>query len=183
MLAKICLLSFLFLVCATNGSRASLAQEFCQDRYCGSTQSAEVVRGHRFKKIASHKTKTVRRVQVASIGNEPLHEANSASGLVAQAEQYLGQTAHQVGVRSSLWCSAFIRKLSNVAGVDDRAISWLSRPRTSPSIGAIAVMRHHVGIVKGFDSAGNPILISGNHRHRVGIGAYPKSRIIAYVSL
>lgn len=160
-------------------AKASRVDAFCGDRYCG--QSVDVIRGHKLKKIASHKVKIKKPVQVASLGNEPLPEASATSGLVSQAEQYLGQTARQVGVRSSLWCSAFIRKLSNASGVDDRAISWLSRPRTVARIGAIAVMRHHVGIVKGFDKNNNPILISGNHRHRVGIGAYPKHRILAYV--
>ena len=71
---------------------------------------------------------------------------------------------------------------TNASGVDDRAISWLRKPRTIARIGAIAVMPHHIGIVKGFDKRGNPILISGNHGHKVGIGAYPRGRILAYVT-
>jgi len=67
--------------------------------------------------------------------------------------------------------------------VDDRAASWLRRPRTGPHVGAIAIVRrgHHVGVVSGFDAAGNPILISGNHRHRVGEGVYPRRTVLAYV--
>lgn len=164
-------------------------EQFCGDKYCGhwampQQQSHDVVRGRKFKKIATHKAKTAKRVQVASIGNEPLSESPSHSGLVAKAEQYLGQTAHQVGVRSTLWCSAFLRKLTGASGVDDRAISWLNKPRTSKGcIGCIAVMRHHVGIVKGYKN-GNPVIVSGNHTgRRVGIGTYPSHRILAYVSL
>jgi hypothetical protein len=119
-------------------------------------------------------------------GKAQRHYVRSTSwrdgGLVGRARAYMGQTASQVGVRSTLWCSAFIRKLTGAPGVDDRAISWLSRPRTTPSVGAIAVMRHHVGIVTGFDSRGNPILVSGNHGRRVGEGVYSAHRIIAYVS-
>jgi len=177
----ICAAIFLVTISEAKAARSSNVDQFCGDRYCG--QQVDIVQGRKFKKIASHKEKRVKPVRVASLGNEPLHEAHSASGLVSQAEQYLGQTARQIGVRSTLWCSAFIRKLTNASGVDDRAISWLSKPRTNPSIGAIAVMRHHIGIVKGFDSRGNPILISGNHGHKVGIGAYSKHRILAYVSL
>ena len=159
---------------------ASRIDNFCGDRYCGYVE-AQKVKNHYRKplKTLTHKLKREKAIQVASIGNG---EAPSVY-LVAKAEQYLGQTARQIGVRSNLWCSAFIRKLTNASGVDDRAISWLSKPRVSPSIGAIAVMRHHVGIVKDFDRRGNPILISGNHGHRVAISPYPKSRIIAYVSL
>jgi hypothetical protein len=37
-----------------------------------------------------------------------------------------------------------------------------------------------VGAVRGFDSAGNPIIIWGNHGHRVA-PVYGRSRIYAYV--
>ena len=104
------------------------------------------------------------------------------ANLAERAKAYIGQTAAELGVRRSLWCSAFLRKITGASGVDDRAISWLSRPRTAPAVGAIAVMRHHVGIVAGFDARGNPILISGNSGRRVREGAYARHRIIAYVS-
>jgi hypothetical protein len=39
----------------------------------------------------------------------------------------------------------------------------------------------HVGVVSGIDPNGNPIIISGNHGHRVGEGVYPRGRIYAYV--
>ncbi len=186
-LTAFCAAIFLVTISQAEAKRSYTVQQdqFCGDRYCGQgmTQSHEIVRGRKFKKIASHKPKAVRRVQMASIGNEPLHESPSPSGLVAQAEQYLGQTASQIGVRSTLWCSAFIRKLTGASGVDDRAISWLNKPRASQGcIGCIAVMSHHVGIVKGY-VGNNPILVSGNHRRRVGIGTYPRSRVIAYVSI
>lgn len=105
------------------------------------------------------------------------------SSLVSAARSHLGQTARQVGVRSTLWCSAFIRKLSpGTSGVDDRAISWLGRPRVGKTVGSIAVLgRHHVGIVSGFTASGDPIVISGNHGHRVAESVYPKRRVLAYV--
>ena len=39
----------------------------------------------------------------------------------------------------------------------------------------------HVGVVSGIDANGNPIIISGNHGHRVGEGVYSRGRIYAYV--
>jgi hypothetical protein len=35
--------------------------------------------------------------------------------------------------------------------------------------------------VTGVDKRGNPIIISGNHGRKVGVGAYPHSRVLAYV--
>lgn len=109
---------------------------------------------------------------------------SSRSSLVSQARSHLGQNARQVGVRTTLWCSAFIRKLSPAsAGVDDRAISWLRRPHVTASVGAVAVLgRNHVGVVSGFTPEGNPIVISGNHQNRVAESVYPRSFVLAYVS-
>jgi uncharacterized protein (TIGR02594 family) len=54
-----------------------------------------------------------------------------------------------------------------------------------PQVGAIAVMsRHgggHVGVVSGIDPHGNPIVVSGNHGHRVAEAVYPRGRVYAYV--
>lgn len=83
------------------------------------------------------------------------------------------------------WCAYYLRtKLpATVASkVDNRAISFLNLRRVGKEVGAIAVMRNHVGVVEGFDSHGNPIIISGNHSRRVGRGVYSSGRILAYVS-
>lgn len=108
------------------------------------------------------------------------------SGLVIRARQYIGAGARQVGVRTTLWCSAFIRKLRPTSNVDDRAISWLSQPRVSAQVGAVAIVTrrggYHVGIVSGFKPNGDPVLISGNHGNRVAEAAYPQRRVVAYVS-
>lgn len=184
-LTAFCAAIFLVTISEANASRVDT---FCGDRYCGQSNEYQVYKQSRTSRTVSYERKAIRkekkkiRVQVASIGAELTHEAPSPSGLVAQAEQYLGQTASQIGVRSTLWCSAFIRKITGASGVDDRAISWLNKPRASQGcIGCIAVMRHHVGIVKGY-SNGNPIIVSGNHRRRVGIGTYSRSRVLAYVN-
>ena len=60
--------------------------------------------------------------------------------------------------RHRLGPGAFVRKL---------------RPaRSGPQVGAIAVMGRrgggHVGIISGIDANGNPIMVSGNNRNRVG---------------
>jgi uncharacterized protein (TIGR02594 family) len=57
---------------------------------------------------------------------------------------------------------------------------------SGPQVGAIAVMGRrggggHVGVVSGIDRRGNPIIVSGNHGHRVAESVYPRGRIYAYV--
>lgn len=168
------IIAAIFLVTVSE-AKANRIDNFCGDRYCGQVETP----AKSIKKTV-HKEKIKRAVRVASLGNEAIGTA--PSGLAAQAKSYVGQTASDLGVRRSLWCSAFIRKITNAVGVDDRAISWLSKPRIGPVINAIAVMRHHVGIVTGFTNNGDPILISGNHGHKVGIAVYPKHRILAYVA-
>ena len=73
-------------------------------------------------------------------------------------------------------------KISN----PNMARAWAELPHTSLHVGAIAVLSRrrggHVGVVTGFAANGNPIIVSGNHGHRVGEGVYPKYRVIAYVS-
>jgi uncharacterized protein (TIGR02594 family) len=87
----------------------------------------------------------------------------------------------------SAWCGCWLSL--EVFGKNIRELwlakNWLKFRHTSPSVGSVAVMSRrgggHVGIVTAFDEKGNPIIKSGNHGHRVGIGTYPKSRILAYV--
>jgi uncharacterized protein (TIGR02594 family) len=68
-----------------------------------------------------------------------------------------------------------------------QAKRWIGAGRrlSGPAIGAIAVItRHgggHVGIVESVEPDGNPVIVSGNHGNRVGVGVYPKSRVLAYV--
>ncbi|WP_439357733.1 CHAP domain-containing protein [Bradyrhizobium sp. DASA03007] len=111
---------------------------------------------------------------------------SAGGGFVQRARQFVGDTAHEVGVRSSLWCSAFLRKVTGAQDVDDRALSWEKHQHIAPQVGAVVTMGRrgggHVGIVSGFTKNGDPIVISGNHGHRVAESVYPRSRIRAWVS-
>lgn len=110
------------------------------------------------------------------------------SGLVASARAYVG--TNPTGW-SRVWCGRFIAMVAPSVAAKVRnpnmAKAYLSLPHTSGNVGDLAVMgRHgggHVGIVSGFDSGGNPIIVSGN----AGGGvvrekAYPRGRILAFVS-
>jgi uncharacterized protein (TIGR02594 family) len=109
--------------------------------------------------------------------------------LVAEMRKYMGTNPTN---RRALWCAAFMNMVLNKLGYkgtqSDAARSFVDYGRKipGPKVGAIAVLTRgpnggHVGVVSGVDKHGNPILVSGNHGHRVGVGTYPRSRVLAYV--
>jgi uncharacterized protein (TIGR02594 family) len=104
--------------------------------------------------------------------------------LVNKATKYVGANASQLGLPPRLWCADFMNMIAG--GTDRRAISYANRGRPAyhGCVNCVAVTRrkggHHVGIVKGYDLNGNPIIISGNHNRRVGVGVYARNRVIAY---
>ncbi len=124
-------------------------------------------------------------------------EACGSSSLIGVARQYLGR-GNFTGFHEA-WCAdalrAWLRRGGySIRGTDHRAISFARYGRqTGPHVGAIAVLRHHVGIVAGFapcasgrrtperaPNACSVILLSGNHGHRVALGGYAARRIIAF---
>lgn len=120
-------------------------------------------------------------------GPRPLAVYVGDPSLIVAATRYLG--TNPTG-RRSLWCADFanmILRQRGYRGTDSReARSFLRLPHIGPRVGAIAVLGRrrggHVGFVEGFDRRGNPIIVSGNHGHRVGVGAYPRGRVLAYVA-
>ena len=114
---------------------------------------------------------------------------NGWPALVAEARKYMGTNPTD---RKKLWCATFmnlvLHKLGYAGTNSDaaRSFAYYGHRVSSPQVGAIAVLSRgrnggHVGVVTGVDPHGNPIIISGNHGHRVGEGVYPRSRVIAYV--
>lgn len=107
------------------------------------------------------------------------------SGLASRASQYMGMSAGQLGLPRSLWCADFMNKITH-SGKDRTAMSYARRGSPAPygCTDCVAVTRRrgggHVGIVTGYDGNGNPILISGNHSHRVGVGTYRRGSVVAY---
>ena len=111
-----------------------------------------------------------------------------SSNVVAVARRYIG--GNPTG-RGRLWCARFMNMVLQRSGLhgtgSDMARSFASYGQrvSGPQIGAIAVMGRrgggHVGVVSGIDASGNPIVVSGNHGHRVAESVYPRGRIYAYV--
>jgi uncharacterized protein (TIGR02594 family) len=118
----------------------------------------------------------------------PAGSFGSSSNVVAEARRYIG--GNPTG-RGRLWCARFMNMVLQHAGLhgtgSDMARSFASYGQrvSGPQVGAIAVMGRrgggHVGVVSGIDASGNPIVVSGNHGHRVAESVYPRSRIYAYV--
>lgn len=110
-----------------------------------------------------------------------------------EALKWVGATSRQVGVpHPELWCADFInfilRRTGHTTTNSRAARSFLDYGRRidSPRVGAIVVLARgrnggHVGIVRGTDGDGNPIVISGNHGNKVWESKYPKSRVLGYV--
>jgi uncharacterized protein (TIGR02594 family) len=130
------------------------------------------------------------RQQEASSGG--LFGAPSASGfgssVVAEARRWLGTNPTH---RRSLWCGTFMNFVLKRTGHQGtgsdmaRSFAHYGHRVSRPQVGAIAVMSRrgggHVGVVSGIDPQGNPIIISGNHGHRVAESKYQGARIYAYV--
>ena len=111
------------------------------------------------------------------------------SDIVSEARRYIG--GNPTG-RASLWCARFMNMVLQRSGHkgtgSDMARSFANYGQrvSEPQVGAITVMSRgrrggHVGIVSGIDANGNPIVISGNHGHRVAEATYSRGRIYAYV--
>lgn len=106
---------------------------------------------------------------------------------VSVASRYLGTNPTK---RSSRWCAEFMnmmeRKMGRSGTGSALAKSFASYGRrvSNPRAGDIAVLSRkgggHVGYVMSV-SGGKVKLISGNHGRKVGIGTYPRSRVIAFV--
>jgi uncharacterized protein (TIGR02594 family) len=129
------------------------------------------------------------RVSRAHTAEGPQRTASAGdTDVVREARRWLGGNPTR---RNRLWCAAFMNFVLERTGRrgsgSDLARSFASYGHrvSGPQIGAIAVMSRkgggHVGVVSGIDAVGNPIIISGNHGHRVAEAVYPGRRVYAYV--
>jgi uncharacterized protein (TIGR02594 family) len=116
-----------------------------------------------------------------------------AAAVLLEALRYRGKTANQLGLPSSLWCADFMNFVLNKAGGKGtrsraaRSFIDFGKKLDSPRVGAIVIFARggrnsgHVGVVRGTDGDGNPIVVSGNHGHKVWESIYPKHKVLAYV--
>jgi uncharacterized protein (TIGR02594 family) len=124
---------------------------------------------------------------------EAAAQVPGAGGVLLEALRWQGRTAQQIGLPSKLWCADFmnfvLRKAGGKGTHSRAARSFLDygKKLDGPRVGAIAILYRkganngHVGVVRGTDGQGNPILVSGNHGLTVRQSVYPKSKVLAYV--
>ncbi len=113
--------------------------------------------------------------------------------LLLEALRWRGRTARQLGLPTKLWCADFMNFVLRRAGSKGthsraaRSFLKYGKRLKEPRVGAIAILYRagpnsgHVGVVRGTDGRGNPILVSGNSARKVRQSTYPKHRVLAYV--
>jgi uncharacterized protein (TIGR02594 family) len=116
-----------------------------------------------------------------------------AAGVLLEALRWRGRTAKQLGLPSQLWCADFMNFVFQKAGGKGtqsraaRSFLQFGKKLDGPRVGAIAIFYRggpnsgHVGVVRGTDGEGNPIVVSGNHGPTVRESIYPKAKVMAYV--
>lgn len=133
--------------------------------------------------------------QIARSRTDAKEAATHVPGAVAvllEALRWRGRTAKQLGLPSQLWCADFMNFVFERAGAEGtgsraaRSFLKFGRILHEPRVGAIAVLYRgpnngHVGVVRGTDGNGNPIIVSGNYAQKVMQAAVPKERVLAYV--
>jgi uncharacterized protein (TIGR02594 family) len=116
-----------------------------------------------------------------------------AAGVLLEALRWRGRTASQLGLPTKLWCADFMNFVLHKAGGKGtksraaRSFLDFGKKLDGPRVGAIAIMYRkgpnsgHVGVVRGTDGQGNPIVVSGNHGPVVTQSVYAKEKVMAYV--
>lgn len=169
----------------SSGTRGVQAAKIKQKKSSATTATAATARKH----VAKH----------AKTKHKYLAKSESSSEVVNEAKRWIG--TNPTGW-DRVWCARFmnfvLKRTGHAETGSDAASSFASYGQRvwGPQVGAIAVMKRgknggHVGVISGFDSNGNPIVISGNHNRCsgntrgngrcVGVAVYPRDRIYAYV--
>ena len=124
---------------------------------------------------------------------EAAAQVPGAGAVLLEALRWRGQSARQLGLPTKLWCADFMNFVLRKAGGKGthsraaRSFLEFGKRLDGPRVGAIAVLYRkganngHVGVVRGTDGEGNPIVVSGNHGNAVRQSTYPKSKVLAYV--
>lgn len=124
---------------------------------------------------------------------EAAAQVPGAGAILLEALRWRGRTAKQLGLPAQLWCADFMNLVIRKAGAKGtqsraaRSFLQYGKKLDGPRVGAIAIFYRkgpnngHVGVVRGTDGKGNPVVISGNHGPTVTQSTYPKERVLAYV--
>jgi uncharacterized protein (TIGR02594 family) len=151
---------------------------------------ATSVRGNdRFANTEPLETITRSRTDAA----EAAAQVPGAGMVLLEALRWRGRTAKQLGLPTKLWCADFMNFVFRKAGGKGtqsraaRSFLQYGKRLDGPRVGAIVIFARkgpnngHVGVVRGTDGQGNPIVVSGNHGPTVTQSTYPKHKVLAYV--
>lgn len=151
--------------------------------------AATTKRAERFANVEPLETISRSRAEAA----DQAAQVPGGASILLEALRYRGANAKQLGLPAQLWCADFMNYVIKKAGAKGthsraaRSFLEFGRKLDGPRVGAIAILRRggpqngHVGVVRGTDGQGNPILISGNSGNMVRQSAYPKEKVLAYV--
>lgn len=124
---------------------------------------------------------------------EAAAQVPGAAMVLLEALRWQGHTAKQLGLPAQLWCADFMNYVLKKAGAKGtssraaRSFLQFGKKLDGPRVGAIVIFTRkgpnngHVGVVRGTDGQGNPIVVSGNSGPTVRQSTYPKHKVIAYV--
>lgn len=138
---------------------------------------------HHHKHTHVAKVKKVKWNRVASWEAPSFSWFASAGSLVSRMERDLG--TNPTGW-ARVWCGQYLGMIARSLGMTPPAgfplaVAWARfGVPAHPAPGMVAVMKHHVGVVRRVLDNGRVEIISGNHNRRVGIGVYPTNRVIAW---
>ncbi len=153
------------------------------------THATGIKRGERFTNTEPLEPIARSRTDAA----EAAAQVPGAAGVLLEALRWRGRSAKQLGLPTKLWCADFMNFVLHKAGGKGtksraaRSFLRFGKKLDGPRVGAIAIMYRkgpnngHVGVVRGTDGQGNPIVVSGNHGNLVRQSVYPKSKVLAYV--
>jgi uncharacterized protein (TIGR02594 family) len=122
---------------------------------------------------------------------EAAAQVPGAAAVLLEALRWRGRSAKQLGLPTQLWCADFMNFVLHKAGGKGtksraaRSFLDFGKRLDAPRVGAIMYRKGpnngHVGVVRGTDGQGNPIVVSGNHGPVVTQSVYPKEKVLAYV--
>jgi uncharacterized protein (TIGR02594 family) len=124
---------------------------------------------------------------------EAAAQVPGAAMVLLEALRWQGHSAKQLGLPAQLWCADFMNYVLKKAGAKGtssraaRSFLQFGKRLDGPRVGAIVIFTRkgpnsgHVGVVRGTDGQGNPIVVSGNSGPTVRQSTYPKHKVLAYV--
>ncbi len=141
-------------------------------------QAGKHVRIAKVKKI-----KKVKRVKAQAPSPAKYAPFGFPGSLVSRMERDLG--TNPTGW-ARVWCGQYLGMIAQSLGMTPPAgfplaTAWARfGVPAAPAPGVVAVMKHHVGVVRRVIDRDRVEIISGNHNRRVGIGVYPARLVIAW---